>query len=199
MSVRLQSSRRSCLLFARKTNSESAPGSDGTNRGVCFAFDMGHSIGPPGIARSDTGLGESGDFEKGPAMADTSESDSTPATLAEAARLFNEREYFDCHDVLEELWGDTLGEDRDFYQGLLHAAVSLFHLSEGNPAGARKMYASSLRYLAAYGSSFGGLNLDRLRADLMACFEPLRGGVPAGFAAPHLETLPTLYWSSEHE
>ena len=99
-------------------------------------------------------------------MTDTSDLASTPATLGEAVWLFNEREYFACHDVLEELWGETLGEDRDFYQGLLHAAVSLFHLSEGNPAGARKMHASSLRYLADYGSWFQGANLDQLRADL---------------------------------
>ena len=59
-----------------------------------------------------------------------------PATFADAVRLFNEQEYFACHDVLEELWGGTPGEDRNFLQGLLHAAVSLFHLSEGNPAGA---------------------------------------------------------------
>ena len=132
-------------------------------------------------------------------MTDTSDLDSTPATLGEAVRLFNEREYFDCHDVLEELWGETLGADRDFYQGLLHAAVSLFHLSEGNPAGARKMHASSLRYLAGYGGSFGGVDLDRLRADLVVCFEPLLAGVPVGFAAPQPGTLPTLHWSSEHE
>lgn len=122
-----------------------------------------------------------------------------PATLEEAVRLFNEREYFDCHDVLEELWGDTVGEDRDFYQGLLHAAVSLFHLSEGNPAGARKMHASSLRYLADYGAAFRGIDLDRLRVDLAACFEPLRAGVPAGFIAPGVETLPQLYGSSDDE
>ena len=28
------------------------------------------------------------------------------ATLGEAVRLFNAREYFACHDVLEELWGE---------------------------------------------------------------------------------------------
>ena len=123
----------------------------------------------------------------------------SPATLLEAVRLFNEREYFACHDVLEELWGETLGEDRDFYQGLLHAAVSLHHFSEGNPAGARKMHASTLRYLSGYGNSFHGVDLGQLRTELVACFEPLKGGVPAGFVAPVSETFPQLIWSSENE
>lgn len=132
-------------------------------------------------------------------MTDTSELEPTPASLGEAVRLFNEREYFECHDVLEELWGEALSEERDLYQGLLHAAVSLFHLSEGNPAGARKMHASTLRYLASYGSYFQGVNLDQLRADLVVCFEPLRSGIPVGFVAPDSKTFPILHWSSEDE
>ncbi len=114
------------------------------------------------------------------------------ATLVEAVRLFNEREYFACHDVLEELWGESLGDDRDFFQGLLHVAVSLHHLSEGNPVGARKMHASSLRYLANSGSCFRGVNLDQLRTELRACFEPLLSGIPAGMATPRAETFPLL-------
>ncbi len=132
-------------------------------------------------------------------MTDTPPLESAHATLDEAVRLFNEREYFACHDVLEELWGETLGSDRDFYQGLLHAAVSLHHLSEGNPAGARKMHVSTLRYLASYGGSFEGVNLDRLRAELVACFESLKGGVPVGFLPPEVATFPQLHRSSENE
>ncbi len=122
-----------------------------------------------------------------------------PGTFDDAVRLFNQREYFACHDVLEELWSETFGLERDGLQGLLHVAVSLHHLSEGNPAGARKMYASSLRYLANSGSGFRGVDLDLLRSDLRVCFEPLRLGVPTVRVAPGCETLPTLHWSSENE
>ena len=132
-------------------------------------------------------------------MTVTPTSEPEPATFQDAVRLFNEREYFACHDVFEELWGETLGEDRDFLQGLLHAAVSLFHLSEGNPVGARKMHASSLCYLAPYGSRFSGVDLDQLRCDLVACFSPLQAGIPTGFSAPPIETFPMLRWSSKDE
>ncbi len=126
-------------------------------------------------------------------------SDPLPATLSEAVRLFNAREYFACHDVLEALWGETLGEDRDFLQGLLHVAVSLHHLSEGNPAGARKMHFSSLRYLSNYGSGFRGVDLDLLRSELRACFESLREGIPAGMVTPDAKTFPTLRWNADDE
>lgn len=126
-------------------------------------------------------------------------SEPIPATFADAVRLFNEREFFACHDVLEELWGETLGEDRDFFQGMLHVAVSLFHLSEGNPAGARKMHVSSLKYLAAYGDQFYGIDLRQLRTDLLFHFEPLRRGIPAGMLTPDVGTFPRLHGMTEHE
>ncbi len=121
------------------------------------------------------------------------------ATLGEAVRLFNAREYFACHDVLEELWGESLGDDRDFFQGLLHVAVSLHHLSEGNPTGARKMHTSSLRYLANFGSCFRGVNLDQLRTELRVCFEPLLAGIPVGMTTRVAETFPLLSWNPHDE
>ena len=134
-----------------------------------------------------------------PSMTSPPHTEPLPATFAEAVRLFNAREYFACHDVLEELWGETLGEDREFLQGLLHVAVSLHHLSEGNPAGARKMHASSLRYLSNYGSSFRGVDLDLLRSELRVCFEPLRLGIVVGLTTPTVETFPTLRWNADDE
>ena len=104
----------------------------------------------------------------------------------EGVRLFNEREFFACHDVLEELWGETLGRDRAFYQGLIHAAVALFHFEGGNLGGARKMYESARRYLQPYGPVHLGLNLTAFLDDLQACFADL---LIATHEYPHGVTL----------
>ncbi len=93
--------------------------------------------------------------------------------LLEGVRLFNEQEFFACHDVLEDVWGETLGDDRAFYQGLIHAAVALFHFEGGNLGGARKMYESARRYLLPYGETHCGVDLETFLSDLRACFEPL--------------------------
>lgn len=108
-----------------------------------------------------------------------------PAHYLEGIRLFNEREFFECHDVLEELWTDTVGEERKFLQGLIQAAVGLFHFGNGNLGGARKMYHAAVEKLEPYGPEYWGLNLDKLRADLRDCFQELldaRDGYPAGVA-----------------
>jgi predicted metal-dependent hydrolase len=103
--------------------------------------------------------------------------------LAEAVDLFNRREFFACHDVLEELWNETLGEERSFYQGLIHAAVALFHFGEGNLGGARRMYSSAVRYLDPYRPRYFGVDVEALLAGLKGCFRELlaaRDGYPAG-------------------
>jgi predicted metal-dependent hydrolase len=104
--------------------------------------------------------------------------------LREGIRLFNEGEFYACHDVLEEVWGDTLGPEKEFYQGLIHAAVALFHFEGGNLGGARRMYGSACAYLGRYGDAFLGVDLRRLRFDLEACFAELnaaddRDGYPS--------------------
>ena len=88
-------------------------------------------------------------------------------------RLFNERDFFECHDVLEELWSDIVGDERRFYQGLIQVAVALFHFGNKNLGGARKLYHSSRGYLEQYPSPYMGLDLTRLLNDLQACFQEL--------------------------
>jgi predicted metal-dependent hydrolase len=101
----------------------------------------------------------------------------------EAVRLFDAGEYFACHDVLEDLWSETYGEERDFLQGLIHASVALFHFTEGNLGGARKMFESQQKYLRPYGASYGGINLELFQTQMSGCFHELgqhQGGYPTG-------------------
>ncbi len=64
---------------------------------------------------------------------------------------FNECDFFEAHEVWEELWTDYRGESRKFYQGLIQAAVALYHFGNGNIRGARKLYHSSRDYLRRTG------------------------------------------------
>ena len=91
----------------------------------------------------------------------------------EGLRLFNEHEFFACHDVLEELWTETLGPEREFYQGLIQASVALFHFGEGNLGGARRLYESCTRYLEPYRPRYLGMDLERFLAEMRDCFAAL--------------------------
>ena len=96
-----------------------------------------------------------------------------PDKYLEGIRLFNEQEFFECHEVLEELWSETLGEEKKFYQGLIQAAVALFHFGNENLGGARKLYQSSRSNLERYGSYYQGLDLEKFHSDMKFCFQQL--------------------------
>ena len=82
---------------------------------------------------------------------------------------FNDCDFFEAHDVWEELWADYQGESRYFYQGLIQVAVCLHHFGNGNIRGARKLYHSSTKYLEKYQPFHLGLNVERLLAQLKEC------------------------------
>jgi predicted metal-dependent hydrolase len=88
-------------------------------------------------------------------------------------RLFNEEEFFDSHDVLEELWSEIIGEEKKFYQGLIQAAVALFHFGNENFGGARKLYESSRKKLDMYRPYYLGVDLEKFLADFQFCFAEL--------------------------
>lgn len=119
----------------------------------------------------------------------------------QAVQLFNEREFFACHDVLEEIWSETLGNDRTFYQGLIHAAVCLFHFQEGNLGGARRMYHSAVRYLEPFVPRHGEIEVERLLHDLTACCAPLIAAVqyPDGLQLDETQIPVLIRTQASHE
>jgi uncharacterized protein len=83
---------------------------------------------------------------------------------------FNACEFFEAHEVWEDLWKNYSGDLRLFYKGLIQAAVALHHFGNGNLRGARKVYFSSRNYLHAYRPICCGLDVDRFLSQFDACF-----------------------------
>ncbi|WP_442604008.1 DUF309 domain-containing protein [Paenibacillus sp. KN14-4R] len=56
-----------------------------------------------------------------------------------------DRDFFECHEVLEEYWKEHPSDPfSETWVGLIQVAVGLYHHRRGNLAGARKMLGSSL-------------------------------------------------------
>jgi len=51
-------------------------------------------------------------------------------------QLWSEEKFFACHEVLEEVWRTTWGEQRWFYNGLINCAVAIYQHRRGNAVGA---------------------------------------------------------------
>jgi hypothetical protein len=102
--------------------------------------------------------------------------------------LFNEQYFFDAHDSWEDLWADTRGEDRLFYQSLIHATVALYHWRNANAKGARNVYGYFLDKVKGYPDTHHGLNLGKLRAEMAALFARLGTDPWDAAKAPKMET-----------
>jgi uncharacterized protein len=87
----------------------------------------------------------------------------------EGIQHFNECDFFEAHEVWEELWTEYQGPSRRFYQGLIQVAVCLHHFGNGNIRGARKLYHSSRKYLEEYGPTHMGLPLASFLQQLEIC------------------------------
>ena len=80
-----------------------------------------------------------------------------------SVELFNQGQWYPCHDGFEELWHETQGFSRKALQGILQIAVAHIHLERGNHRGATVLLGEGLGRLRAYGSTHFGLDLDSLR------------------------------------
>jgi len=93
---------------------------------------------------------------------------------------FNRQEFFEAHDTWEELWMETRGSQRLFYQGLIQMAVGFYHLGNGNYNGASSQMSKAVAKLEGFLPVFDGVRtlelVDRLRECLKAVEELKEGG-----------------------
>lgn len=86
---------------------------------------------------------------------------------------FNACDFYEAHEVWEDLWKDYQGPSRKFYQGLIQVAVCLHHFGNGNCRGAIKLYHGSRGYLSEYRPFHAGLDLEKLLGQLEICCHAL--------------------------
>ena len=94
-------------------------------------------------------------------------------------RLFNAREFYDAHEVWEDVWRESHGMEKKFLQGLIQAAVALHHHSTGNVVGACSLVERARRNLAGCPEEFAGIRV----GELLAALGEWRAGLVAGEAA----------------
>jgi uncharacterized protein len=89
--------------------------------------------------------------------------------------LFNAGEYFESHEVIEDLWLETPSEDRrrDLYKGVIQAAAAVYQFERGVLTGARGLYRTSVGYLEGYRPRSLGLDVESLIEGLRGCFASL--------------------------
>lgn len=112
-----------------------------------------------------------------------------PLYVAYLIYFNRDQDYFECHEVLEELW---LEQNKDpLYKGLLQVAVGLYHFRNGNLTGGRKMLHSAVEKLAPYPAACLGIDLGKLRQSALEYARRLDdfATAPFEFYDLHIELL----------
>ena len=111
--------------------------------------------------------------------------------LRTGIRLFNHREFFECHEALEAVWAPERGPRRLFLQALIHLAVGFYHCERGNPAGASRQLQKGLRKLAAYLPCCEEIDTARLHREALAALERIEAEAPlSAYPRIHTHTSP---------
>ena len=111
------------------------------------------------------------------------------ACFARGLAQFNQRLFYECHDTLEDVWSGVRGAPRDFFQGLIQAAVGFYHLGNGNRAGAGSVLRRSLERLARYPPRYAGVELEPLRAAVGEWLRALETDAPVPAEPPRILTV----------
>jgi predicted metal-dependent hydrolase len=94
----------------------------------------------------------------------------------EGIELFNRCEFFDCHEVLEEIWTPTEQPERWFLQSLIHFAVGFYHHQRGNFVGATRQLRKGLRKIQGYLPEWGGVRTAAIEEEARRCLEIIEAG-----------------------
>ncbi len=91
---------------------------------------------------------------------------SANAIFKRAMAAFNQADFFEAHELFEDLWRVAPEAERLFLQGLVQIAVAFHHESLGNRTGAESVMKRALRNLSGYPDQFAGIRLSALRKSL---------------------------------
>ena len=82
-------------------------------------------------------------------------------------QAYEEKDFFEAHELWEELWSEYYLDDKTFIQGLIQLAVSFVHLGNGNLNGAKSLMKKSGDKFSSYSGLHRCINIDKLKLQIV--------------------------------
>jgi len=120
--------------------------------------------------------------------------DALPLALRQGVEEFNRAYFFEAHETLEDLWRETHGPLRTFYQGLIQLAVGFYHLTNGNRRGAQNLLAKGLDKLEGFLPRCQEIDVAALYRDTRPWLERVKAAAPQETLAVDPAQLPKISW-----
>jgi len=90
----------------------------------------------------------------------------TDARYWKGIQRFNEKDFFEAHEILEDLWHEYRESDRTYLQALIQISAGLYHADAGNFRGARSQLTKGLQKLNQYPATHQGVDVRMLVRDV---------------------------------
>jgi predicted metal-dependent hydrolase len=114
--------------------------------------------------------------------------------LAKGVDEFNRRQFFDCHETLEDLWRHYTQDDRECIQGVIQIAVGYYHHLRGNQVGALKLLRRGHERIMKFQPRCLGMDTQTLAAAVSQDIDKL--GAHSGEGLPALN-VPSIGYSQD--
>ncbi len=96
-----------------------------------------------------------------------------PDGVLEGIALFNQRRFFEQHEVIEHEWHAERGSIRRLYQGILQIGVGFYHALNGNHRGAISLLTDGITKTASFQPEARGVNTAKLVREARACLNQI--------------------------
>ena len=115
-----------------------------------------------------------------------------PHEYLEGIRLYNAGDYFECHEMIEDIWMTSEGDDRLHYQALIQAAVAVHHFKNGNWSGAMGLYQKACEKWAQLPSEYKGIDLKGLKEKFDVFFKKVQEAGAHGMRNVDIGLVPKI-------
>jgi sugar phosphate isomerase/epimerase len=116
-----------------------------------------------------------------------------PPGVLEGIRLFNAREFYECHEAIEHEWHAERGEIRALYQGILQIGVGFHHARNGNHRGAVLLLTDGIAKTSRFVPRCLGIETGRLVAESQVCLDRIDALGPARLGEFDIDDVPLVH------
>lgn len=122
--------------------------------------------------------------------------EAAPPRLVKGIALFNQGDYYECHEVIEHAWNDEPAPVRIMFQGILQIGVACYHINHQNWRGAMKLLERGMPKLQRFAPACMRINLAKLLTDSEAIRAELIRLGPDWRGEFNQRLLPTIQFTS---
>ena len=109
--------------------------------------------------------------------------------ISDGIDLFNECDFFSAHDFFEDIWMETSGKEKEFFQGLVQISVGCYHLICGNLKGAKSQLSKGNTKLKKFEPRLYNINLISLNKKIELLINNINSNTIINQEIPTIELI----------